>query len=87
MDSSSLIYVLCVIACAACTLLLVRAWARVRIELLLWLGIGFLFLTMRSCLVVFDLMIAPDIDLSVWRGGLALVAVIFVAYGLARRTA
>jgi hypothetical protein len=77
-----LVYVLGLVVCFLCTLLLLRAFARVRSRLLLWSGLCFAGLTASNALLVFDLIFAPDVNLYVWRLGVAAVAMLVLLYGL-----
>jgi hypothetical protein len=78
---ASLVYVLGFVVCFLCSLLLLRAYARVRNRLLLWSGVCFAGLTASNALLVVDLF-APDVDLYVWRLAVAAVAMLVLLYGL-----
>jgi hypothetical protein len=77
-----LIYGLCAIAAAVCAWLLLQAFWRGGYRLLLWSGLCFVGLTVNNLALVFDKLIVPELDLSIWRTGLALVAMMVLLYGL-----
>jgi hypothetical protein len=79
---AELVYVLCAATSALCALLLGRAYARTRARLLLWSTLCFVFLAINNLLLVVDLMVLPEIDLSLLRAGGALVAMILLIVGL-----
>jgi hypothetical protein len=43
-----LVYLLCVVTCATCTLLIARAWRRTGTRLLFWCALCFFFLTINK---------------------------------------
>lgn len=76
------IFSLCALTAAACAALLLRSWLRTRFPLLLWSGLCFLGLTANNVLLVLDKLVLPDVDLSLWRLGTALVATLLLLAGL-----
>ena len=76
------IYTLCMLTSAACAGLLLFAWRRSRYRLLLWSGLCFAGLTLNNLALVIDKVVLPDIDLSIWRTSLALLAMVVLLYGL-----
>lgn len=77
------VYLLCGLTSLACALLLLRGYARNRVRLLFWSGLCFAGLAINNILLYTDLVIIPDIDLSVFRLGSGLFAMIVLIYGLA----
>jgi len=75
------VYFLCFVASACCCGLLVRSFFRTRTPLLMWCAICFLFLALNNLFLVVDLILIPDIDLSMVRLLLALTAVGTLLYG------
>lgn len=73
-----LIYGLCAFTAAACAALLLRSYARTRFPLLLWSGLCFVGLTANNVLLVLDRLVFPQLDLSTWRLGVALVATLLL---------
>jgi hypothetical protein len=79
---ASLIYALCAVAAFLCAYLLLQAYRRGGYRLLLWSGLCFVGLTANNLMLVFDKLIVPHLDLSIWRTSLALVAMSVLLYGL-----
>ena len=78
---AALIYLLCAATALICTGLLIRAYLRSRYRLLLWSGICFAGLTLNNLLLVLDKVVV-EMDLSIWRISVALVALSVLLYGL-----
>ena len=79
---ATLIYSLCALTAAVCTYLLLHAHRRGRYALLLWSGICFAGLTVNNLLLVLDKVVFPQVDLSMLRTSVALVAMGILLYGL-----
>lgn len=78
----SAVYLLCLATSVACAILLARSYARTRARLLLWSSLCFAFLALNNLIVVFDILVLPDqVDLSLWRLAVSLVAVSVLLYG------
>lgn len=77
-----LVFVLCALTAFACTGMLLRAWLRSRARLLLWSALCFAGLTANNVLLVLDRLVFTSVDLSSWRLGLALLAVLLLVTGL-----
>ena len=76
------LYVLAVLTCLACTLLLFRGYARSGLRLLLWSALCFVFLTANNLLLFFDLVLFPSgVDLRPYRLLAALAGLAFLLYG------
>jgi hypothetical protein len=78
---AALIYLLCAATALICTGLLIRAYLRSRYRLLLWSGLCFAGLTLNNLLLILDKMVV-DMDLSLWRVSVALMAMSILLYGL-----
>lgn len=76
------IYALCGLASLVCTVLLFRGYAQGRSRLLLWSAICFAALTANNFILFADEIVFPDINLSYWRSGAALVGIMALLYGL-----
>ena len=76
------VYLLCAVTSSLCAVLLLRAYARTDTRLLLWSGLCFLGLALNNAVLVVDLMIVPDTDLSTWRIVPAVLGVALLLYGL-----
>lgn len=79
---AAIIYLLCALTAFVCAWLLLRAYFRGRYRLLLWSGLCFAGLTLNNLLLVFDKVILLDLDLSIWRTSVALIAMAVLLYGL-----
>ena len=75
------LYLLAVLTCLACTLLLWRSWKRTGLQLLLWSALCFVGLTASNVLLFFDLVVFIELDLRVWRLATALLGLAFLVYG------
>jgi len=79
---AELIYALCALASTFCALLLTLNYRRTRLRLALWASLCFVGLAVNNVLLFVDLVIAPDVDLSLARGVVALVAMLLLVFGL-----
>ena len=75
------LYLLSLITCMACTVLLMREYFRTRARLLLWSTLCFSALSINNALLFADLVMLPDNDLRVARGVAALIGMGFLLYG------
>jgi len=76
------VYLLCAATSMACAALLFRGYRRQRTRLLLWSSLCFGLLAFNNTLLLVDLIVAPEIDLSVWRSLTALAGVGVLLFGL-----
>ena len=76
------VYVICAVTSAGCAVLLLRAWLRSRVRLLLWSFWCFALLAVNNALLVVDLAIVRGTDLSVPRAASALAGLLLLLYGL-----
>lgn len=70
----SLVYILCIGTSLICAFLLLRAYGRSRVKLLLWSGICFAGLTVENVILYMDQFVVPDIDLSAFPQLIALTS-------------
>jgi hypothetical protein len=77
-----IVYSLCALTAALCTVLLLQSYARRGFRLLLWSGLCFAGLSINNLLLVFDKLVFTDVDLSVARSAVALAAMCILLYGL-----
>ncbi len=80
------VYVLCALTSLACAVLLLRAWRATRQRLLLWSALCFLFLAVNNVLLPIDLLVVPDVDLSLLRTGSACAGFAVLLLGLVWET-
>jgi hypothetical protein len=76
------VYIACATTALLCAVLLVRAFLRTRTALLLWSAICFAGLAASNVLVFVDLILVPQIDLSLIRAALSAVSTLALAAGL-----
>jgi hypothetical protein len=76
-----ILYLLAVLTCLACTVLLFRGYRASGLRLLLWSALCFVFLTLNNLLLFFDLAVFTDLDLRPWRLAAAAVGLLFLLYG------
>lgn len=76
------VYVLCAVTSVACAVLLARGYLRSRVRLLLWSSLCFVGLALNNLLLVVDLVIYRQGDLSLVRSASALVALSLLVFGL-----
>ncbi len=79
---AAIIYTLCTVTSLICAVLLLRGFAKSKYRLLLWAGICFVGITLNNALLVADKLIFPDVDLLTTRLVVALIALVFLLYGL-----
>ena len=79
---ATFVYVLCALTSLACAVLLLRGYAASRVRLLLWSGLCFAGLFLNNVLLIVDVRLVAETDLSVWRSLPALLGVAVLLYGL-----
>ncbi len=77
----AVIYLLCVATSLLCAYLLARAYRRGRSRLLVWSALCFALLAVNNLVVAADVLLLPDIDLTVFRLITSLLAVSVLLYG------
>ncbi len=75
------VYTLCFMTSAVCTFLLSRGYARNGLRLLLWSAICFGFLAANNLMVIIDLIVVPDTDLTLIRNAFSLGGVSVLLFG------
>lgn len=76
------VYILCAATSLLCAGLLGRSYRRAPTRLLLWSALCFLGLAINNILLVLDLVVVPDVDLSLWRTGSAGASILLLVIGL-----
>jgi len=76
------IYTLCALTSLISSWLLSRAYWRTRSRLLLWSAISFAGLALNNLALWVDKLVLPQIDLSVLRTSIALIAMLALLYGM-----
>ena len=76
------LYLLAVLTCFGCMVLLFRGYAASGLRLLLWSALCFVGLSLSNVLLFFDLVLFPtEVDLRLWRLLTALAGLLFLLYG------
>ena len=83
---SDVIYALCTVTAFLCAWLLFRAYRARDNTLLFWSGVFFGIQAWNNILLIFDKLIFPHIDMSIWRHAIALLAIVLLLYGFIMRT-
>ena len=79
--AATVVYLLCLVASAACAALLVRSYLSNRTRLLLWSAACFVLLALNNLFVVTDMLLLPSFDLWPLRTLSSLAAVSTLLYG------
>jgi hypothetical protein len=76
------IYLLCTATSLLCAVLLLDGHRKSGLALLFWSGLCFVGLATNNLLLFVDLILVPDVDLSLWRSAIALASLAVLIYGL-----
>ncbi|HET9683331.1 MAG TPA: DUF5985 family protein [Gemmatimonadaceae bacterium] len=76
------VYALCALTSLACAWLLLRGFRQSRVRLLLWSGLCFACFALNNLLLIVDVRMVPEHDLSVARSIPSLVGIALLLYGL-----
>jgi hypothetical protein len=79
---ATVIYLVCALTSIACAALLLAAYRRSGARLLLWTFLCFAWLAVNNVLLVVDLALIKDVDLSIPRVATALAGLVTLLYGL-----
>jgi uncharacterized protein DUF5985 len=79
-------YALCALMAFFCAWLLLQAYRQRSITFLLWSGLFFAIQACNNLFLVLDKLVFPNIDLSLYRYAVALIANAILLYGLIMRT-
>lgn len=79
---AEVVYVLCFLTSAAAAVLLLRGYWRSHARLLLWCGLGFVGLCLNNLMLIVDLVLLPQVDLSVWRVLPAVAGMALLVFGM-----
>jgi hypothetical protein len=75
------VYTLCFLTSSACAVLLGRSYRRSGTRLLMWSALCFALLAANNLVVIFDLLVLPDVDFGLARHLLALAALGVLLFG------
>lgn len=76
------VYILCAATSLTCAVMLLRSYLKTRARLLLWSGLCFVALTANNVLLFVDLIVVPNVDLSLWRHIATLSGLVLLLYGM-----
>jgi hypothetical protein len=79
--AEAVIYLLCVATSLLCAYLLGRAYRRGRTRLLIWSAACFAWMALNNLVLAVDVLLLPDIDLTILRLGTSLAAVAVLLFG------
>jgi hypothetical protein len=75
-------YALCAVTSIVCAWLLLRKYLQSGARLLLWSSLCFVGLALNNLLLFVDLVVVPNVDLSIHRAFVALLAMCVLVFGL-----
>jgi hypothetical protein len=75
-------YLICAATSLLCTVVLLRNYWNGGARLLLWSGLCFAGLTLDNITLLLDIVVFPDVDLSLYRKVGTLVGLMLLIYGL-----
>ena len=81
-DVPGLVYLLCAATSLLCAVLLLRAYLQQHVRLLFWSSLCFFGLMLDNLILYVDLIVIPDVDLSIWRKLPGLIAIMLLLFGL-----
>lgn len=77
-----LVYGLCALTSLVCAWLLLQAYRRTRVRLLMWSGLCFAFFGLANIILIIDVRVLPERDLSFVRQLPSLIGIALLLYGL-----
>ena len=79
------VYLLCFITSATCAWLLMRSYLRTRSGMLFWSAFCFVLLAFNNLIVILDMLVVRDLDLSLYRLAASLAAICTLIFGFVWR--
>jgi hypothetical protein len=79
---AAVVYVLCALTSFACAVLLLRAYVQRKVRLLFWSGLSFVGFALGNLFLVIDRMVAPGVDLILFRSLPVLAGLVVLIFGL-----
>ena len=83
---AAFVYILCSVTCLLCCALLFKRYRISRAYLLLRSAIAFLCFTVANILLFIDLILVPNVDLTLWRNLVTLAGVLVLLAALISET-
>jgi hypothetical protein len=81
-ELAQVVYLLCALTSTACAWMLIRGYRRSRVRLLFWSSFCFVGLALNNLVLFVDLVVWPDVDLTLVRGAAAIAGFACLLYGL-----
>ncbi len=78
---ANVVYILCAVTSISCAVLLLRSYRKSRVRMLLWSGLCFSFLALNNIVLVIDLTVLPEVDLSTIRSLPTIIGLGLLLYG------
>ena len=82
MSVAGIVFILCALTSLGCSALLFRAYRRSKAQMLMWSSFCFLGLAINNALLYVDVIVVPNVDLSILRELPAVAGVGCLLYGL-----
>lgn len=79
---ANIAYILCTLTSIGCAVLLLRGYRQSRSRLLLWSGLCFAGLALNNVLLIVDMRLVPNVDLSSVRSLPALAGLLLLIFGV-----
>jgi hypothetical protein len=79
---AAVVYILCFLTSLTCAYLLLRAYRRSGVRLLLWSGLCFVGFATNNALLFADRILVPHVDLQLVRSLPTLIGLLLLLYGL-----
>jgi hypothetical protein len=79
---ANIVYILCAATSSLCAGLLFRGYRRSGARLLFWSALCFIGLALNNVMLIVDVRVVPEIDLSTWRMVPAVAGAALLLYGL-----
>jgi hypothetical protein len=76
------VYLLCAATCLMCGVMLLRGYLRSGVRLLFWSSLCFFGLMLDNAMLYVDVIVVPEVDLSIWRKMPGLIALVLLLFGL-----
>lgn len=76
------VYVLCALTSLMVAVLMLRGYRKTGVRLLLWVGLCFVGLFLNNAILIVDVRLGGQADLSIWRTIPALLGLVMLLYGL-----
>lgn len=79
---AEVVYILCALTSMFCAILLFRSYRASKTRLLMWSTLCFVGLAINNLLLVIDLLVVPEMDLSLVRSGAGIASMLLLLIGL-----